>query len=269
MISSQKLNRRTRISFDRAKEILKKIFPILIFIPIIIIANILLTIKKINCTLNNEICPQEIQIVTNKLLSSNSLFINQKELLIFTKAIFPIEKMKISYKTFNTININFFGSSPYIQTNLYLVNTLPVLSMDNAPSSTDSAGWWIKPTVELKDFVSSKEKLGFNFWENGSMTPIASASANINYIFSEKPSPEKVISIYKMTKLVEKYLEFSQIYIVNHRIFLSRSEQPDIIIGVPFDEGSLVSALQSINYLSTIKKDTKVIDLSFKNPIIR
>ena len=57
--------------------------------------------------------------------------------------------------------------------------------------------------------------------------------------------------------------------LLTNRGFLSRPKEPDIIIGVPFDEGSLASALQSISYLATIKKDAKVIDLSFKNPIIR
>lgn len=269
MISSQKLNRRSRISFDKAKSVLKRIFPIFILIPIIVFFNTLLTVKKINCTLNTGICPQEIQIVTNKLLSSNSLFINQKELLVFTKAIYPVDKMKIDYKIFNTLNINFTGSSPYLQSDVYLVRTMPVLSMDMAPSATDSAGWWTKPSGELSNYLISKDKLSFNLWENGSMTPIATTSANVKYIFSEKPTAEIITSIYKMIKLVQKYLGVSEIYVVNRRVFLSRPEQPDIIIGVPFDEGSLISALQSINYLATIKKDTKVIDLSFKNPIIR
>ena len=57
-----------------------------------------------------------------------------------------------------------------------------------------------------------------------------------------------------MVKVILKYLDVSKIYVVNHRCFLSRPNEPDIIIGVPFDEGSLAPALQSLSYLATIKK---------------
>lgn len=219
--------------------------------------------------MNSEICPKETQAVLNKLLGTNSLFVNQKELLTYIKAIYPVDSLNIGYKIFNTLNVDLKGSSPFVQANIFLVNKLPTLSMDLAPSTTDSASWWIKPTGELKVFISTENPQGFNLWDNGSMTSTATTGAVINYIFSEKPTPETISSIYKMYRTVIKYIDVSNIYIVNKRSFLSRQGEPDIIIGVPFDEGSLISALQSINYLSTIKKDAKVIDLSFKNPIIR
>jgi len=267
--SSKRLNRRARIIFDTVKKNSQRFFLVLIIIPAVILLHSLFTVRKINCTLNGEVCPNETQAVLNHLLGTNSLFINQKELLTFIKAIYPVDKMTIGYKAFNTINVGLTESSPHIQADVYLVSDLPVLSMDQAPNTTDSAGWWIKPTGELADFVFSKKALGFNLWENGSMTSIATTGADISFIFSEKPSTEIVSSIYKIVKVILKYLDVSNIYIVNNRCFLSRPGQPDIIVSVPFDEGSLVSALQSISYLVTIKKDAKVIDFSFKNPIIK
>jgi hypothetical protein len=177
--------------------------------------------------------------------------------------------MSVGYKAFNTLNIGLGGTSPSVQADIYLVSKLPILSMDMAPSTTDSAMWWVKPTGELGDYIKTQEALGYNLWENGSMTSIATTGAGISFIFSEKPSSEIISSVYKMIKVILKYIDVSHIYIVDHRSFLSRPGQPDIIIGVPFDEGSLVPALQSIGYFVTIKKDAKVIDLSFKNPIIR
>lgn len=218
---------------------------------------------------NNESCPQEIQNVANNLYDSNSLFINQKELLVILKAIYPIDKMGIGYQAFNTLNISLTGASPYVHSDVFLVSKMPVLSMDTAPSTTDSAGWWVKPTRDLENYILTQNPLGFNLWENGSMTPTATVGANVNYIFSEKPTAETISSVYKMIKLVLKYLDVSKIYISGDRAFLSQPDQPDIIIGIPFNEGSLSSALQSTNYLVTIKKDAKVIDLSFRNPIIR
>jgi hypothetical protein len=267
--SSKRLNRRARISIDAIKNIAKKIFPIVILLIVVLLFNSLFTIRKINCTLNDEICPQETQIVVNKLLGTNSLFVNQKELLTYVKAVYPVDKINVGYQALNTLKISLKGTSPFVQADVYFVSELPSLSMDQAPSSTDSASWWVKPSGELEKFIISNQALGFDLWENGSMTSIATTGANIKFIFSEKPALETISSIYKMVKIILKYIDVSKIYIVDHRCFLSRPEQPDIIIGVPFDEGSLVPALQSITYLATIKKDAKVIDLSFKNPIIR
>ncbi|HAS69101.1 TPA: hypothetical protein DCS00_02980 [Candidatus Collierbacteria bacterium] len=269
MNTSKRLNRRVRINLETLKIRLKRFLPILILIPVILFLNSLFIIKKINCSFNNEVCPQEIQIVQNNLIGSNSLLINQKDLLTFFKAAYPIDKMSIGYQAFNTLNINLKGNDPYLQVDVYLVSSLPKLSMDQAPSTTDSAGWWVKPSGELESFVLTQKALGFNLWENGSMSQIATTGANISFIFIEKPTPEILSSVYKMVRLVLKYLDVSDIYTLGRRSFLSRPNEPDIIIGVPFDEGSLVSALQSLSYLATIKKDAKVIDLSFKNPIIR
>lgn len=243
--------------------------PIIILIPTIVFLNSLFTIRKINCHFNGNVCPPEIQTVVNKLMGTNSLLVNQKELLTFIKAVYPVEKMIVGHQGFGTTDVNISGTSPFVQADVYLVNTLPLLSMDQAPSSTDSAGWWVKPTKELEDFSLSNTAMGFNLWENGTMTPVATSGAKIVYIFSEKPSPETVSSVFNLINLSLKYLDVSKFYIVNHRCFLSRPNEPDIIIGVPFEKGSLSSALQSLSYLSTIKKDAKVIDLSFKNPIIR
>lgn len=214
-------------------------------------------------------CPKETQIVINQLVGTNSLFINQKELLVFIKAVYPVDKMTVGYQAFNTLNIKLKGSRPNIEVDVYLVSNLPSLSMDQAPSTTDSAGWWVKPTGELDKFISSQKALGFNLWENGAMTSIATTGANISFIFTEKPTPEIVSSVYKMVKIILKYIDVSNIYIVNRRSFLSRTGQPDIIVSIPTSEDSLIASLQSINYLATIKKDIKVIDFSFKNPILR
>lgn len=267
--SSKRLNRRFRISADVAKKNTKRFFPILLIILAVFLLNNLFIIRKVNCTYNDEVCPKETQIVINQLVGTNSLFINQKELLVFIKAVYPVDKMAVGYQAFNTLNIKLKGSRPNIEVDVYLVSNLPALSMDQAPSTTDSAGWWVKPTGELDKFISSQKALGFNLWENGAMTSIATTGANISFIFTEKPTPETVSSVYKMVKIILKYIDVSNIYIVNRRSFLSRTGQPDIIVSIPTSEDSLIASLQSINYLATIKKDIKVIDFSFKNPILR
>lgn len=256
-------------SLKRINRRAKKIVPLLILIITVLLVNNLLIIRKVNCTINNEICPKEAQIVINKLLGTNSLLINRKELLTFIKAVYPVDEMILGYKSVNTINIALKSHGPYIEANVYLVKNLPLLSMDQSPNTTDSASWWVKPTKELENYLFSQKALGFTLWDNGLMTSIATTGADVSFIFTEKPAPETVSSIYRIVNVVHKYLDVSKIYIAGKRCFLSRSGQPDIIVSVPIDEDNLILALQSINYLTTIKKDTKVIDFSFKNPIIR
>jgi hypothetical protein len=266
---SRKNNRQLRTTIVAIKGRFRFVIPVLLLALVIVLLNKLLTINKINCFLNHGSCPDEVVSVLKHLSGTNSLFVNQKELISQVKEVFPIDKLTVKYQVFNTIEVNLFGTTQPIPTDVFLINDPPVFSMDQAPSTTDSAGWWVKPTSELETYLKYQESLGFQLWENGSMTPVASEGGAIKYLILDKPDPNLVSSIYKLVKVINKYLEVSQIYIFGSRCFLSRQGQPDIIVSVPFDEDGLVFALQTLNYLTTIKKDTRVIDLSFKNPIIR
>ena len=268
-LTSRRFGRRAKLTTEQVKTFFKKIIPVLIVIPILFLLNNLFVIKKIDCSLNDQPCPEDTAKIVNRLLGTNSLFVNQKELVTVIKAVYPIDAASVSFKMFNTLKVSLQGNRPFIQADVYLVKDPPVLSMDQAPSTTDSASWWTRPTTELQEFVDDKEALGFDLWNNGAMTPIATGGANLSYIFSTKPDAGVVASVYKLVDLVSKYLAVSKIYIVGDRGFLSQTGEPDIIVNVPFDEVSLKQALQSMSYLVTIKKDAKVIDLSFKDPIIR
>ena len=268
-ITSRRFGRRAKLTAGQIKSFFKKILPVLVVIPVLFLLNNLFVIKKIDCSLNDQPCPEDTLKVINRFLGTNSLFVNQKELVAGIKAVYPIDTASVSFKMFNTLKVSLQGTRPFIQADVYLVKDLPVLSMDQAPSTTDSAGWWIRPSTDLQNYVNDKEALGFDLWNNGAMTSIATVGANLSYIFSAKPNADTVASVYKLVDLVSKYLTISKIYIVDDRGFLSQTGQPDIIVTVPFDEVSLKQALQSMSYLVTIKKDAKVIDLSFKDPIIR
>lgn len=260
---------RSRYTKAQLWEIAKKLLLVILVALFFFGFNRFFVIKKIDCSFNSQPCPAEIMTIANQYIGKNSLLIKQKEATSRIKEVYPVEKTSLGFRVFNTLKIVIQGNHPFVQADVYLVSTLPKLSMDEAPSTTDSAGWWVKPTGEIDSFVKANEALGFNLWDNGSMTPVATVGANLHYIFSEKPSPENISSVYKLVSLLAKYTSVSDIYIINQRAFLSRSGQPDIIVNVSFEEGSLTAALQSLDYLSTIKKDAKVIDLCFKNPIIR
>lgn len=103
----------------------------------------------------------------------------------------------------------------------------------------------------------------------GRLTPEEVQESEIKHLFQENPTDEMLVEFYKIITLGKKYLESPKIIIMGSRILLSQESQADIIINVPADFGQVESALQSIDYLYTIKGDAKVIDLSFKYPIIK
>jgi len=225
-------------------------------------------IKKIECSANGESCSEEIIQKLNLYKGSNMFFINQKQISASIKNIRPFEKITIGYRIFNTFKITLEGGNSPIIAMVYLVKDLPAISMDLASASSES-GSWIRPSEEIGFFCELASASGFGLWESGRMSPVATSESAIKYIISEKPSEEIIKSIYKLVKLIDKYLNVESIQIVGQRVFLRQTDQPDIIVSVPFDEGSVSEAMKSYAYLITIKKDAKVIDLRFINPIIR
>ena len=246
----------------------KRILPFVLFILFLFITNNLFTISQTECQLDREVCPPEIVQKLDKLTGSNILFLNQKQLSGVLMDSFPVEKVGIGFQMFNTLKVNLDGGHPPILTMVYLVKELPMVSVDKASGSTESAGW-PKPSEELKIFTQNASPSSFGIWDNGRMTPVATDEAKIIYILSKKPDEETVKSLYRLTKIANKYLYVDSILVLGQRVFLSQADQPDIIVSVPFDEEQVSEAIKSYSYLVTLKKDVKVIDLRFKNPIIR
>lgn len=269
MIFSKRLNRRGRFVFGSLRLYLKRILPIILVIGLFFLLKNQFTVRKIVCTFNGGPCSAEISLILDKLLETNFLFVNQNKINQKIAFLYQVRKTAYTFKPFHTLVVEVEGDSSPLPIEAYLVNELPVLSLDKAPSTTDSAGWWRMPTQEIAEYLNAKEAGSFNLYQSGTMTPSATAESKLKMIFSTKPSTEVAASIYDLVRVVSKYLEVSAIYVIDQRCFLSRPNQPDIIVVVPFDEAKLVSALQSLSYLVTIKKDLRVIDLSFKNPVLR
>lgn len=240
--------------------------PFLFFLVLFLVYN-LFAIRHVDCFLNADPCPAEIRDKTNRYLGSNMLLLNQKKLSQSISASHPVEKVSVAFKIFNTLRINIDGQLTALAIQVALVQTLPVLSLDQS-GSTESA-FFTRPTEEIETFGKSQSFTTYEIWASGLMIPVASAESKIKYFFTEKPSPETVKSVFSLLKLVERYLSVEKYWILDDRVFLRPASQPDIIVSIPYEEASLVQVLQSYAYLTTIKKDTKVIDLRFKNPILR
>ncbi|KKT55617.1 MAG: Polypeptide-transport-associated domain protein FtsQ-type [Candidatus Collierbacteria bacterium GW2011_GWB1_45_35] len=266
------LQKRLRTPFDspfnRLGRLLRRLLPLFILFLFIFLANNLFTVRKIECVFNNDACSSAVFEKLNKYLGSNVLLINQKDISSSINSLLSVENIKIGFKVFNTLSLRLNGRLVSLNAQVSLTQELPRLSLDDVSLSSDSAEF-IKPTEEINQFNKTVNFSNFEIWDNGLMSPVASAESKIKYLFTEKPTVQTVKSVYALVKLVEKYLNADQIMILNQKIFLRQANQPDIIVNIPFDEDNLVQALQSYEYLTTIKKDTKVIDLRFKNPILR
>ena len=261
------LTKLPKSSVIRSKRF-KSLLPLLLFILFLFLANSLFIINKTECQINWELCPPEIIQKLDKLIGSNVLFLNQKQLSRELVDLLSAEKVGIGFKMFNTLKVNLDGGNPPVLTMIFLVKDLPIISMDADPGSTESANW-PKPSEELETYIQNASSSSFGIWDNGRMTPVATDESKVKYILSKKPDEETVRSLYRFIKIVNKYLNVKTILILGQRVFLSQTGQPDIIVTVPFDEGRVSEAIKSYSYLVTLKKDAKVVDLRFKNPIIR
>lgn len=266
-LSKSFVNRSKRLG-RRSEGAIGKMLPIFLFLLFLFLLNNLFKIKSVNCSLDGENCPPEITQRFSKYLDTNVLLLNQKQATQSIISSYSVEKVTIGFKMFNTLMVTLEGGKTPILTMVSLVKDLPVLSMDIDSGSTVSANW-PRPSIEIETYVKIASASGFGLWENGRMTPVATSESSIKYLISKKPESEIVSSLYRLIKLVNKYLNVQSIQIVGQRVFLSQADQPDIIISVPFDEGRVTEAIKSFSYLVTLKKDAKVIDLRFKNPIIR
>lgn len=259
--------RQLRYLFSGGSHFLPGILPPFLFFLFLFLVYNLFAIRRIDCFLNTDPCPAEISDKTNRYLGSNMLLLNQKKLAQSISTSHPVEKVSVAFKLFNTLRINIDGQLTALQIQVALVQILPVLSLDKS-ASTESAVF-TRPTIEIETFGEMQNFTTYEIWASGLMIPIASSESKIKYLFTEKPSSETIKSIFSLLKLVERYLSVEQYWILNDRIFLRQVSQPDIIVSIPYEEASLMQVLQSFAYLTTIKKDTKVIDLRYKNPILR
>ncbi len=261
---SKRLRRKIRSFVDQAP----RIFPVFLLFLFLLLTYNLFTIKQIDCTSDRDPCSIEITEKFQKYLGTNVLFLNQKQVSQAVRSAHSVEKISFAFKMFNTLRVTLEGGNPPVLAQIYLVKDLPRVTLDSAPGSSESADW-PRPTIEITAFTQTASSSSFSLWDNGLMTPSSTGEGKINYIFSEKPDNKTIKAVYKLVKLVNKYLNTESIHIVGQRVFLSQLNEPDIIISVPFDERQLSESLQSFAYFTTLKKDAKVIDLRFKNPIIR
>ena len=227
-----------------------------------------LKIKKIECWLNDLPCPERIVQKLDVLIGKNLLLLSEQKIISSLGNTDPVTKQSLVYRPFNKIVLKLKNSQDSIAVNTFYLLDLPDLSINNTLLSSQSA-IYTKPTQEIEDFLSDKPINFAKLWSGGNLVSDATAESNINLIISQNPTPTLLSDIFRLLKLVSHYLNFHKAYIINNQIFLSQTDQPDIITLVPFDEDVLKQAFSSIGYLTSIKQDPKILDFRFRNPIVR
>lgn len=240
-----------------------------ILVPAIIILLEVFKIKTVSCVSGGGGCDTEIVEKLSSYKNTSIFTFNQKKLYESLNRLRPLESLDTHFKLFNVLQVSVNYKNSFIPINLKLVSDYPPLSINSNQVSTLSAIFFEKPSIELNSSVDLSEFNSFNLYESGLLVPIASQSSNIYFLLKQKPTDKIMSEIYKILEIIGKYLSAEKIYILGDTVFLSRSEQPDIITSVPYDEDKLLEALQSLGFLNTMKKDPKIIDLRYKNPIIR
>ena len=263
------LPKRSFLSLNRKLPNLKYLFFYLLAIAFIFFIVSSLKINKIICLQNNKTCDIVYQDLLNKKVGSSLINISFRQTVKDLNMARPTSGVDVHFKLFNTLLVNITNNQKSLDVNLTLVSEYPKLSMDSLPESSTSGVFFNKPSTEIKEIFSDLASTSFSLWSNGELTPASSSEAKIKYFITEKPSTDILIDLYNLTNLLLQYTDPENIYIIDKNVFLSRSDQPDIITSVPFEQTALVEALQSLGFFTTIKKDTKIIDLRFKNPTIR
>ncbi len=256
-------------SFKRRYTKLLSLFFVLLIATLSVFAYSFFKIKNVSCLSATGPCDEEVLLVLNRYRGTSAFVLSKQLLIQELSKIRPVKSLAVHYQLFGNLKIKLETEESFRSIRLVVVKEYPTLSFNKIPESTDTAVLFKKPSQEILDLENNFSYVDFKLWYGGEITPISSDSSKIIFFFKDKPNKEEFKSIYNLLEIVDKYITLDWVYILGKTVFLSRDNQPDIITSVQYNEDQLVEALQSLSFLTTMKKDPKTIDLRFKNPIIR
>ncbi len=225
-------------------------------------------IDQVDCQFNGRVCPTEISNYLAQSLGKQSLFLNHREIETALKLLYPIGDISFAFSYPNLLTVKATGEDQAIKIKIFKTDSFPRLSLDDNSGSTLSAEFQL-PSREIENFLVDKPSTESGLLSSGKFTQTNYSGETINLIVIDDLPIDEMESIYRLVSLAGKYLSESSIFVYGDRLFLSRPNLPDIIIYVSAVIAQVENSLQSIDYLDTIKSDAKVIDLSFKHPIIK
>ncbi len=262
-----KLRRLGLFSFP-VKRLLK-ILPLVVFIVFsIYIFNANLEIKNVNCFINQVVCDETTYNLFQSLKGKKIISLKQDELETQLKYLFPFDSLQTTFSYPNSLNVNIKRTLPAIPITLIKSEQFPELSFDRQASASESA-FFRKPSDEIELFVKNLETSPNQLWSDGNLSNQPGSTASATLVYQKLPHQKFLSKTYQQLTLLTKYIQDPKIFIMGERLFLRQSGQPDIIVYVEAESAIVETSLQSLDLLYKIKKDAKVINLSFKHPIIK
>lgn len=260
----KKFSRSSKHIFQfRRRYLVYLVFPVLLFF---IFSSF--KIRSLECKLNDLPCSQNLSLKLESLRNKNYFFVNQAKLISDFNQVEPVDKKSITFGLSGKLTVNLKNNQDFLSLQLFYLQDQPVLSMDQVLISSQSASFQ-KPSLEIETFLEGRDSTGQRLWSSGLLTSNATVSSNLRLVTSRNLDKTFLSNLYQTLKIITQYLSFNNLTVINNQIFLSRTGQPDIIILVPTDEDWLKLAFSSLDYLTSIKQDTKILDFRFRNPVVR
>ena len=229
----------------------------------------LLSIKEISCFCDGDSCQTTVCEQLKSQISKNYLFLSKHSVTSLVGPSKSFEKLEFQYKFPFKLVVNLTKTSNYLIFNTAISNSPLALSMNMAPISSDSAVPFNKPTEEIADYVSKINTISLKVYPEGQFEVIATESSKIFNINTSKKDQLWYKEVLELIKTVTLYTEVVGIYILDNDLYFARSNSSDLIISLDQEQEKTLKALQLLGFLNTIKKDQKIIDLRYTNPIIR
>lgn len=201
--------------------------------------------------------PRNLLLLSKNKLTSKINF-GQKYKDVSVEFSFP-QKLTITLQT----------SNDYLVYNQAISSTMPELSMYDAPVSSESSTPFQKPSQDIANQTNTINFLSFKVLPGGHSEIVSTTSSKIISLTREKKDQSWYQDTYKLIKMVSSYYDLDGVYLIDKNLYFYKQNKPDLIVELGYNENRLISALQVLGFLTTIKQDPKIIDLRYTNPIIR
>lgn len=226
-------------------------------------------IKKVHCYCDGQVCEDSQCQIVSKNISGNFLNLNKRKIISELTSSGKYQRVNINAKFPNTVYVNLYATVDFLIFNSMITSELIKLSVDSPPISSESAVFFNKPSAEIVNWLKDYPLISLKIFPNGSYETVSTSSSQIYAITKEKKDLAWYKSAYTLIKTVLSYTSVSGVYFLDNNVYFAEVGKPDIIIGMDYEEQKLLKSLQSLGFLTTIKKDPKIIDLRYANPIIR
>ncbi len=247
----------------------RSIFTWPLLVIFILVVSDLTKIKNIHCYCDGQICEVAVCGAARGYIGKNFLTLNKAKAISNLNVNGNYQKINIRSSSLNTVTLDFYSSVDYFIFNSMITAEKLKLSVDSPPPSSDSAAFFNRPSSEILDRIKNYQTLSIKVFPGGSHETVSTTSSQVYALTQEKKDSVWYKTAYELIKIVLAYTSVSGIYFLDNTVYFAQVGQPDIIISMDYEADKIIKSLQSVRFLTTIKKDPKIIDLRYANPIIR